>query len=176
MGEIMSAPVPQAPRSQEQKDSGLADNRAQRADVQSQNQLLSPQAAGPRSLSEASQGNMPHSTSQTVEVTGAPSILQTENAVVSASVFNLGRAAQDKSATAPLPSKRFAASTISNGLETLAVDSAGDLFLSKDTGKSWRRVAHQWTGKAIRVSLTSSSSMTQPVPRKGVGRWRDSIY
>jgi hypothetical protein len=59
----------QAPPSQEQKDSALAENRAQRAEVQSQNQLLSQQAAGPRSLSEASQGNMPHSTSQTVEVT-----------------------------------------------------------------------------------------------------------
>jgi hypothetical protein len=65
-----------------------------------------------------------------------------------------------------LPSKRFAVSTISNGIETLAVDSTGDLFLSKDAGKSWRRVAHQWTGKAVRVNLGSSSSMRQPVSTK----------
>jgi hypothetical protein len=65
-----------------------------------------------------------------------------------------------------LPSKRFAVSTISNGIANLAVDSAGDLFLSKDGGKSWRGVAHQWAGKAVRVSLASSSSMRQPVSAK----------
>jgi len=168
MGGVSSAPATQAPPSQEQKDSALIDKRAQRADLQSQNQLFSQQATGPRSLSEPSQSSVPHGTSQTVAVTSAPPILQTENAVVSASVFNLSGAAQAKSARTPLPSKRFVASTISNGIETLAVDSAGDLFLSKDAGKSWQRVAHQWTGKAIRVSLTPPSSMAQSVSREAL--------
>ena len=57
------------------------------------------------------------------------------------------------------------ASTISNGLETLAVDSAGDLFFSKDAGIRWQRVAHQWTGKAVKVSL-ASSSVARPAPSK----------
>jgi hypothetical protein len=166
MGGVISAPAAQAPLSQEQKNSLLTDKREQTAALQSQNQLFSQQAATPRS--EPSQSNMPPSTSQTVEVTSAPSVLQTENAVVSASVFNLGRAAQAKSARTPLPSGRFAVSAISNGLETLAVDSVGNLFLSKDAGKSWRRVSHQWTGKAIRVSLASSSSISQRVSRKSL--------
>lgn len=166
MGGVISAPAAQAPLSQEQKNSLLTDKREQRAAPQSQDQLFSQQAATPRS--EPSQSNMPPRTSQTVDVTSAPSALQTENAVISASVFNPGRVAQAKSARAPLPSGRFTVSTISNGLETLAVDSAGDLFLSKDAAKSWQRVAHQWTGKAARVSLASSSSMTQPVSKRAL--------
>jgi len=165
-GGVIDAPVAQAPQSQEKKDSLSADKREQTAALQSQNQLFPQQATAPRPLNEASQDKVPHRTNQTVEITGAPAVAQTENAVISASVFNLGGAAQAKSARAPLPSKRFAVSTISNGIETLAVDSAGDLFLSRDAGKSWRRVAHQWTGKAVRVSLVSSSSVRQPVSRK----------
>jgi hypothetical protein len=65
-----------------------------------------------------------------------------------------------------LPSKLPATSTISNGLETLAVDSAGDLFVCEDAGIRWRRVAHQWMGKAIKVSLVSPASMPQAVPGK----------
>jgi hypothetical protein len=165
-GGVIGAPVAHAPQSQEKKDSLSANKREQTAALQFQNQLFPQQAAAPRPLNEASQDNVPHSTNQTAEVTSTPSVVQTENAVISASVFNLGGAAQAKSARAPLPSKRFAVSTISNGVETLAVDSAGDLFLSKDGGKSWRSVAHQWAGKAVRVSIASSSSMRQPVSAK----------
>jgi hypothetical protein len=164
-GSVISSSIAQAAPSQERKDSLFPDKR-QTAALQSQNQLFSQPAAAPRSLSEASQENVPHSTNQTVDVTSAPSVAETENAVISASVFNPGRAARVESARAPLPSKRFAVSTISNGVETLAVDSVGDLFLSKDGGKSWRSVPHQWAGKAVRVSLASSSSMRQPVSAK----------
>jgi hypothetical protein len=166
VGAVIGSSIAQAAPSQERKDSLFPDKREQTAALQSQNQLFSQPAAAPRSLSEVSQDNVPHSTNQTVDVTSAPSVVQTENAIISASVFNPGRAARVESARAPLPSKRFAVSTISNGVETLAVDSAGDLFLSKDGGKSWRGVAHQWTGKAVRVSLASSSSMRQPVSAK----------
>lgn len=165
-GGVISSSVGQAPLMQEQKNNLLTDKRVQSADLKSQSQLFPQPAAAPRSLSEASQDNVPQSTNQNVDVTSTPSVVQTENAVISASIFNSGRAARSTSARAPLPSKRFAVSTISNGIETLAVDSTGDLFLSKDAGKSWRRVAHQWTGKAVRVNLGSSSSMRQPVSTK----------
>ena len=166
MGSAMGGPVAQARSLQEQKNSPLTGGREQTTDSQSQNQLLSQQVTAPRSLSEPSQNDIQHSASQTVEVTNAAPVLQAENAVVSASVFNLGGAAQARSARAPLPSKRLTASTISNGFETLAVDSAGDLFLSKDAGISWQHVARQWTGKVVKVSLASPISMTQSAPAK----------
>ena len=136
MGSAMGGSVAQARSLQEQKISPLTGKRKQTADSQSQNQLLSQQVIVPRSLIEPTQTDAQHGASQTVEVTNGTHVLQAESAVVSASVFNPGGAAQAKSARAPLPSKRFAASTISDGLETLAVDSAGDLFLSKDADVS----------------------------------------
>jgi hypothetical protein len=155
IGAFVSAPVAQTPLSQEQKDGPLTEKREQTAALQSQNQLFSQQATTPRPLSEPSQSNTPPSTSQTVNVTSAPSVLQTENAVISASVFNPGRAAQAKSARVPLPSGRFTASTISNGLETLAVDTAGDLFLSKDAGKRWQPMV--WFGNCNDFNVCSPS-------------------
>jgi hypothetical protein len=174
MGGVMNSPVAQAPLSQGQRNGLLTNRQVQTTDLQSQNpqshnQLFPQQAAAaPRSQNELSQSNMPNSVSQTVTVTSAPIALQSEDAVVSASAFNLGGAPQARSARALLPSRRFAASTISNEIETLAVDSAGDLFLSKDAGKSWQRITHQWTGKAIKVSLESPASVTQPVSRKAM--------
>lgn len=165
MGSATGGPVAQARRLQEQKNSPPIDRREQTADLQSQSQMLSQQVSVPRSFSEPSQIDAQPSANQTVEVMSAPPVLQAEGAVVSASVFNLGGSTQAKSARAPLPSKRFAASTTSNGLETLAVDSAGDLFLSKDAGISWQRVARQWTGKAVKVSL-ASPSVTRAAPNR----------
>jgi hypothetical protein len=158
VGSAMGAPVAQALPPQEQKNSQLAVS-------QFQNQPLSQQATTARPSSEPSQSDIQRSATQTVAITNADPVLQTENAVVSASVFSLSKA-QAKKAGSPLPSKRPAASTISNGPETLAVDSAGDLFLSKDAGMRWQRVTHQWTGKAIKVNLASRASMTQSAPSK----------
>lgn len=172
VGGVMSSPVAPAPLSQGQTNGLLTNRQEQRTDLQSRNpqsrnQLFPQQAAALPSQNEPGQ-SMPNSVSQTLTVTSAPVALQTEQAVVSASAFDIGGAAQAKSARALLPSRRFAASTISNGIEALAVDSAGDLFLSKDAGKSWQRITHQWTGKAIKVSLESPASMTQPVSKKAM--------
>jgi hypothetical protein len=168
LGSVIGSPVAQAPPLQEQKNNPLDVNGAQTVVLQSQNQLFSQQATAPRSSSELSQSDIQHNASQTVSIPGAAPALQTESAVVSASVFSPATAAQAKSIRTPLPSKRPAVSTISNGLETLAVDSAGDLFICEDAGIRWRRVAHQWTGKAIKVSVASPASTTQPVPGKSL--------
>ena len=164
----VGSPVAQAPPLLEKKNNPLNVDGGQTAALQSQNQLFPQQAIVPRPLSGPSQSDIQRSASQTVSITGAAPALQTESAAVSASVSSLGTAAQAKSIRAPLPSKRPAVSTISNGLETLAVDSAGDLFVCEDAGIRWRRVAHQWTGKAIKVSVASPASMTQPVPGKSL--------
>lgn len=163
VGGAFGGPVARAGPSWEQKNGSLAAQRAPTMGAQSQNQLFSQQANVPLRSGEPSQSEIQQSANQTVTVNGAAPVLQTQSAVLSASAFS-GKAVQAKSARAPLPSNRPAASTISNGLEILAVDSAGDLFLSKDAGIRWQPVAHQWTGKAIKVSLASPVSKTQPVP------------
>jgi hypothetical protein len=159
----VGGPVAQASPSLEQKKGLLVAERARTAASQTQNPLFSQQANVPLRASEPTQSEIQHSANQIVTVNGAAPVLQTQSGVLSTSAFS-GKAAQAKSARAPLPSNRPAASTISNGLEILAVDSAGDLFLSKDAGIRWQPVAHQWMGKAIKVSLASPVSKTQPVP------------
>jgi hypothetical protein len=91
MGSTMVGPIAQARSLQEQKNSPLTGRREQTADLQSRDQPLSQQVTASRSSSEPSQNDIQHSTSQTVEVTNAAPVLQTENAVVSASVFKSRR-------------------------------------------------------------------------------------
>jgi len=50
-----------------------------------------------------------------------------------------------------LPTKLPAVTTAANGGLTLAADTGGALFLSKDAGKTWESVAPAWSGKAIHV-------------------------
>jgi hypothetical protein len=84
------------------------------------------------------------STTETVEVTAAPSTLQTESASVS-------RSPRRKQATPPeprpLPSKLPAERMVAQGKKALAVDSAGTLFFSENAGKSWKAVKPPWRGK-----------------------------
>lgn len=168
LGGAIGGPVALAPPSQQQKDGLLAGGQTQTVEVQSQNQPLSQQASAPLPRSEPSQSDSQHIVSQTVNVNGAAPLVQTESAVLSTSSFS-GKAALAKSAKTSLPSRKPAASTISNGLETLAVDTEGDLFLSKDPSIAWQRITRQWTGKAIKVSLAEPSSTMQAGGNASVG-------
>jgi hypothetical protein len=58
----------------------------------------------------------------------------------------------------PLPSKLPAAEVVSSGTHTLAADSAGTLFLSRDAGRHWKPVAAQWPGKVTRLRLTPAAA------------------
>ncbi len=60
-----------------------------------------------------------------------------------------------------LPSHLPALSVISNTREELAIDTAGALFRSEDTGVTWRPVAVQWTGRAVRIALAPSPTQRQ---------------
>lgn len=160
----IGSPVAQVRPFQRQKNNPFNDNGAQTAVFKSQNQLFPQQALAPPPSSEPSQSDIQRSVNETVAVTAGAPGLQPESAVVSADVSSLGRVAQAKSKRAPLPSKRPAVSTISNGHETLAVDSAGDLFVCEDADTRWRHVAHQWAGKAVKVSLASPNSTVQQAP------------
>ena len=56
-----------------------------------------------------------------------------------------------------LPSGVGIAETVSHGKRFLSLDDAGNLFLSRNGGKKWKKVKPQWAGKVIRIELASGS-------------------
>jgi hypothetical protein len=94
--------------------------------------------------------------SEVVEVEAGSSavVVQTESANVS------GQAVAEMTgahrAITP-PSGVGIAKTVSHGKRFLSLDDAGNLFLSRNGGKKWKKVKPQWAGKAIRIELTSGS-------------------
>lgn len=81
---------------------------------------------------------------QTVEVTASAPVLETSASMVFA--------------PAELPSRLPASSSVSLGKRMLSLDRTGSLFLSRNAGKSWKKVHPQWTGKAIHLDLISAAS------------------
>lgn len=77
---------------------------------------------------------------QTVEVTSSAPLLETESASVA-------------SIATELPSRLPVASSVSLGKRILSLDRAGSLFLSRNKGKSWKKVQPQWAGIAVRIEL-----------------------
>jgi hypothetical protein len=93
------------------------------------------------------------SVSETVEVeTGATSI-QTESANVSDQVVAETRGAPRGRAA---PSDRPILATVSQDKRVLSLDDAGNLFLSRDEGKKWKKIKPQWAGKAVRIESTTA--------------------
>jgi len=80
---------------------------------------------------------------ETVEVEASAASVQTESA-------SLGR-------VIALPSGLPVAKTVAHGKRLLSLDGAGNLFLSRNGGKKWKKVKPQWAGKATRIELTSGS-------------------
>ncbi len=62
-----------------------------------------------------------------------------------------------------LPSGLRIISMASSGERKVALDEADALFVSTDSGKTWERVATQWTGRPVMVRRAPDSS-TQPEP------------
>jgi hypothetical protein len=60
-----------------------------------------------------------------------------------------------------LPSGRATVSKASNGSRTVALDDAGAVFVSKDSGVHWTAVKAQWPGRAVRVSLNAPEAKTR---------------
>lgn len=83
------------------------------------------------------------SAASTVEVMAAASTLQAENSSMSRSRRKQAAPPQPR----PLPSKLPAETTVTHEKVMLAVDSAGVLFVSGNSGKSWKAVKPQWAGK-----------------------------
>ena len=63
-----------------------------------------------------------------------------------------------------LPSGLHVESIEAEGHRVLAIDTAGALFLSEDSGDTWERVAVQWTGRAVKVRRRTEISAMEAAP------------
>jgi len=55
--------------------------------------------------------------------------------------------------------------SVSHGKRSLSLDTTGNLFMSRNRGKKWKKITPQWTGKAVRVELTPAyESEVSPRP------------
>jgi hypothetical protein len=101
--------------------------------------------------------------SETVEVAAAAPLVQTESASVSGQVIaEVPSSGQVIAGPSGLP----VAATVSHGNRFLSLDTAGNLFLSHNGGKKWKKINPQWAGKAVRIELTSASMIVTPPQRK----------
>jgi hypothetical protein len=95
------------------------------------------------------------SVSDVVEVEAGATSIQTESANVS------GQAVAEKSSVrrrSTPPSDLPLLATVSQGKRVLSLDDAGNLFLSRDEGKKWKKIKPQWAGKAVRIESTTAAS------------------
>jgi hypothetical protein len=105
--------------------------------------------------------------SETVEVAGAAAQLQTESANVGqvitgqvvAGMPNVGRAVG-------VPSGLPVTASVSHGKRFISLDNAGNLFLSRNGGKKWKKINAQWAGKAVRIELAPAYSSEAPAKPK----------
>jgi hypothetical protein len=89
-----------------------------------------------------------------VEAGSSAAAVQTESANVSAQTVAEMTGAHR---AITLPSGVGIAQTVSTGKRFLSLDDAGNLFLSRNEGKKWKKVKPQWAGKAIQIELASGS-------------------
>ena len=83
--------------------------------------------------------------------------VQVETASANASVESANLASLLPVAEAPLPSRLPVTSSAMNAGRTLAVDSAGALFLSKDAGRHWKSVHAPWQGGVAKLTRPSAT-------------------
>jgi len=93
------------------------------------------------------------SMAETVQVEANASVVQTQSSQVGRSKKAVPLE------TPPLPSKLPTRIEVKSGKIMLSVDSAGALFFSGNSGKSWKAIKSPWTGKV--VSLVTPPTLTQ---------------
>jgi hypothetical protein len=107
------------------------------------------------------------SVSEVVEVEADATSIQTESANLS------GQAVTEKSSVgrrSTLPSNLPLLATVSLGKRVLSLDDAGNLFLSRDEGKKWKKIKPQWAGKAVRIeSMRAASGKASPNAKDEIG-------
>jgi hypothetical protein len=65
-----------------------------------------------------------------------------------------------------VPSGLLVPTTVSHGKRFLSLDGTGNLFLSRNGGKKWKKVNPQWAGIAVRIELTPTYSSEAPPKAK----------
>jgi hypothetical protein len=101
--------------------------------------------------------------SEVVEVTGAVPTVETDEATLSAQA---GAQLPRGRRVIALPSRLPVAATVSYRKLLLSLDGEGNLFLSRNRGKKWKKINPQWTGKAVRIELTPIYMSEAPRERK----------
>lgn len=94
--------------------------------------------------------------SQTVTVQAEAPLLETSSASVS------------EVQVAELPSRMPAQMSVTLGKRILSLDGEGALFVSRNRGKSWKRVKPQWAGKVAQIQ-TADSRAVQDKRRNSAG-------
>jgi hypothetical protein len=92
------------------------------------------------------------SVSETVEVEASAISIQADSVSVSDQVVAKTRNA--RRGIAALSDRPILAS-VSQGKRILSLDDGGNLFLSRDEGKKWKKIKPRWAGKVVRIELTS---------------------
>jgi len=91
---------------------------------------------------------------------------ESESAVVSGK--NLSKR---KAGTPALPSKLAAISEATSGKRTIAIDTAGSLFLSEDAGKHWQTVDAKWSGRAVWVKTGPTVGAVGGLLKQSIARF-----
>jgi Carboxypeptidase regulatory-like domain/Putative zinc-finger len=109
-----------------------------------------------------------------VTVEAGAQVVQTENAALSQNITaGVGGGAGGGNGN-DLPHNGYArvfggngdGHSVSHGKRFLSLDSTGNLFLSRNEGKKWKKIRPQWTGKAVRIELTPTyRSEAPPKPK-----------
>ncbi len=104
--------------------------------------------------------------SEVVEVASAPVAVQTESANVSQVIAGQVVSEMPNGVRAVgVPSGLPVTATVSHGKRFISLDNAGNLFLSRNGGKKWKKIRPQWTGKAVRIELSPAYSSGAPPPK-----------
>jgi hypothetical protein len=156
----------------------------QQASVQSFDAQPSSQPSGqparqPAITNVSSATPAPALTTQTVEVNSEQVQLEPETPktarLTAGSLRSRAKASlEKKAAPIKLPSGLPATSTAASRRIMLAVDAAGALFLSSDSGQNWEPVSRQWSGRAVRVRIILGGSDSSSAAASGAPARADS--
>ena len=96
--------------------------------------------------------------SEQVTVEAGAQVVQTEDSALSQNVGASVIGGNGKNLPQNTYARVFAGNgdglSVAHGKRFLSLDSTGNLLLSRNSGKKWKKINPQWMGKAVRVELT----------------------